>query len=164
MGFWGGLVIGALAGAALLALLIFVLARWAFARYPDAIAQRDTPAAPAGDPSDDPQASEAAWLEPKHVPEELREVVPVARKFGVGCDGLRSEIVAAATAEERAELVTVMCRHFWVIQKWIDYTPGHAMPEWLVPIMYARTAAEELQAPLVEPFTKSRKTATRGNS
>jgi len=53
-----------------------------------------------------------------------------------------------------------MCRHFWVIQKWLDYTPGHAMPEWLVPIMYARTAAEELQDPLVAPFTKSGEAAT----
>lgn len=160
MGFWGGLVIGVLAGAALLALLIFVIAKWAFARYPDAIAQRSDPAG-ASDPSDDPQASEAAWLEPKHVPEELRDVVDVARKFGVGCDGLRSEIVAAAGAEERAELVAVMCKHFWVIQKWLDYTPGHAMPEWLVPIMYARTAAEELQGPLVERFVASGNSTTK---
>jgi len=144
LGFWSGLILGMVAGAGGLIALIFG-GSWLLDRLEGKPSQ-PTP------PDHDPQLD--IELTPEAVPEELREVVPIAKKFGVGCDGLRMEVINAASADEVSELRVQMQRHWYTIQKWIDYTAPN-MPDWLVPIMYAQTAAEELDPPVIPPDRKA---------
>ncbi|MCG8409519.1 MAG: hypothetical protein MI923_30305 [Phycisphaerales bacterium] len=140
MGFWFGILIGVGIGiAGLVGLLLS--SSWLL----DRLGRKAVEPTP---PERDPQLD--IELRPEDVPEELRDVVPVARKFGVGCDGLRMEVIEAASQEELSELRDLMERHWFIIQKWIDYTK-HPIPDWLVPIMYARIAAEEIDPPAVPP-------------
>lgn len=152
MGFVGGLLIGTLVGMILLIVLVIGLPRLFFGKPPSAdqvIREQFGPP----DPRSDPAAK--VELRPEDVPEELREVVPLACKWGIGCDGIRGELVQAATPEERAELVTMMRRHWWTIQKWLDYTRA-GTPEWLVPLMYARVASEEMEDYVMPPKPNTR--------
>lgn len=144
MGFWSGLVLGMVAGAAGLIGLIFG-SSWIL----DKIQWRTSRQTP---PHHDPQLD--IELRPEAVPEELREAIPIARKFGVGCDGLRMEVIKTASPDEVSELRDQMQRHWYTIQKWIDYS-GPNTPDWLVPIMYARTAAEEIDPPVIPPERKT---------
>ena len=140
MGFWLGVLVGVVAGIAGLISLILSIS-WLLDRFDR---KRLQPTSPERDPQLDIE------LQPDDVPEELRDVVPIARKFGVGCDGLRMEVIEAASPQELSELRDLMERHWFVIQKWLDYTK-HPQPDWLVPIMYARIASEEIEPPAVPP-------------
>lgn len=148
MGFWSGLIVGIICGTAGLVTLMFS-ARWLL----DKLDPPMGPGPPAKEIARDPQLD--IELHPNDVPEELRELVPVARKFGVGCDGLRSEVIEAASPHEKAELLALMKTHRHIVQKWIDYAGGGSMPEWLVPMMYALIAAEGIDLSTLElPFKR----------
>ncbi|HEX9187961.1 MAG TPA: hypothetical protein VGB87_12855, partial [Vicinamibacteria bacterium] len=74
-------------------------------------------------PSEREQA-EAARAEnqadPDRVPEDLRGVLPLALKWGVGDDGARAHFVRRATRSEKAELRASLSAHGPRITAWLD--------------------------------------------
>jgi hypothetical protein len=58
--------------------------------------------------------------DPSRVPEELRAILPLALKWGVGDDGARDYFVRRATREEKAELRAALDAHGDRITAWLD--------------------------------------------
>ncbi len=146
MGFWSGLTIGIGISIAVIIGLLIVSVR----RQDSDESIMSQPVPLPGDPEYDRDPQLDIELRLEVVPAELHEVVPIARKFGVGCDALRMEVIESASPQELSELRHQMERHWFVIQKWLNNT-CHPMPDWLVPIMYARDASECIDPPVVEP-------------
>jgi hypothetical protein len=70
------------------------------------------------------EQAEAARAEnqadPTRVPEDLRAVLPLALKWGVGDDGAREYFVRRATRSEKAELGAALSAHGPRIAAWLD--------------------------------------------
>jgi hypothetical protein len=58
--------------------------------------------------------------DPARVPEDLRGVLPLALKWGVGDDGAREYFVRRATRSEKAELRAALSAHGPRIAAWLD--------------------------------------------
>lgn len=61
-----------------------------------------------------------SWFDESKVPEDLRDLVPLALKWGVGDDLVRGELLRRATEEERAELRTVVGPRAERIREYIE--------------------------------------------
>ena len=96
----------------------------------------------------DPEASPAAEAVPRldaaKVPEDLRDLVPVAQRWGIGDDVARSERVQKATAAEKAELRAAFSPRQARITAWLDSFGQGAMPDEAAAFMYTQLAIEEM--------------------
>lgn len=90
-------------------------------------------------------ASGGSRLEAARVPEGLRDLVPLAEKWGIGDDVDRGEALSRSTAGERAELREAVNTHGAEITAWLDSFPsGAAMPDEAAAFMFLQLAVEEL--------------------
>ena len=97
----------------------------------------------------DPGASRAAEavppLDSAKVPADLRDLVPLAQRWGIGDDVARSERVQKATAAERSELRAAFGPRQARITAWLDsFGQGVVMPDEAAAFMYTQLAIEEM--------------------
>jgi hypothetical protein len=62
------------------------------------------------------------------VPESLRDLLPVARRWGVTCDVTRHAVAAKATDAELSELAAALCGRHQQIEDWL-YSPADGQSE-----------------------------------
>lgn len=96
------------------------------------------------DPGSSPAAAAGPRLDAARVPEDLRDLVPVAQRWGIGDDVARSERVQKATAAEKSELRAAFGPRQARITAWLDSFGQGAMPEEAAAFMYTQLAIEEM--------------------
>jgi hypothetical protein len=98
--------------------------------------------------SRDQRSSEAAGVVPPldrgTVPADLRDLVPLAQRWGIGDDVARSERVQKATDAERSELRAAFGPRQARITAWLDSFGQAVMPDEAAAFMYTQLAIEEL--------------------
>jgi hypothetical protein len=99
------------------------------------------------DSSRPPRSSDAAAavppLDPAKVPADLRDLVPLAQRWGIGDDVVRAERFRQATEAERSELRTAFGPRQARITAWLDSFGQGGMPDEAAAFMYAQLALEE---------------------
>jgi nucleotidyltransferase/DNA polymerase involved in DNA repair len=100
------------------------------------------PAAAASDPSD----AGTQHLDAEQVPAELRHLVPMAERWGIGDDVDRNAKVDRATSVERKELQTAVEPHNAGITAWLDSFGQGQMSDEAAAFMYMQLALTEMQA------------------
>ncbi len=83
-------------------------------------------------------------LDSAKVPEDLRDLVPFAQRWGIGDDVARSERVQTATAAERSELRAAFSPRQARITAWLDSFGKGVMPDEAAAFMYTQLAIEEM--------------------
>jgi len=99
----------------------------------------DTPQPGAGAPA-------ASRLDANNVPAELRHLVPLAERWGIGDDVDRNAAVDRATSAERAELERTLDPVQDRITAWLDSFGQRPMPDEAAAFMYMQLALEEMRA------------------
>jgi hypothetical protein len=88
----------------------------------------------------------AQRLDPEQVPADLRHLVPIAERWGIGDDVDRNAKVDRATAAERQELQTALEPHNARITAWLDSFGQGPMSDEAAAFMYMQLALTEMQA------------------
>jgi len=88
----------------------------------------------------------ALQLDASKVPEDLRSLVPLAARWGIGDDVDRNAKVDKATDAERAELKNAVDPLSTRITAWLDSFPSGAMSDEAAAFMYMQLALEEMTA------------------
>jgi hypothetical protein len=99
--------------------------------------------------SDPPAAASdvrAQRVEAEQVPPELRHLVPMAERWGIGDDVDRIAKVDRATAAEREELRTAVEPHHDRITAWLNSFGEGQMSDEAAAFMYMQLALMEMQA------------------
>jgi len=95
-----------------------------------------------------PRSSDAAeaapTLDPGKVPADLRDLVPLAQRWGIGDDGVRFERVRKATEAERSELRAAFGPRQARVTEWLDSFGQGPMPEEAAAFMFTQLAIEEM--------------------
>ena len=91
-------------------------------------------------------ATTAQRLNPEEVPAELRHLVPLAQRWGIGDDVERNAKVESSTPAEREELRTAITPVQSRITTWLDSFGQGAMTNEAAAFMYMQLALEELPA------------------
>ena len=90
--------------------------------------------------------SPSLQLDASKVPEDLRSLVPLAERWGIGDDVDRNAKVDKATDAERAELKNAIDPVSTRITAWLDSFPSGAMTDEAAAFMYMQLALEEMTA------------------
>ena len=85
-------------------------------------------------------------LDASKVPEDLRSLVPLAARWGIGDDVDRNAKVDRATDAERAELKNAVDPLSTRITAWLDSFPVGSMSDEAAAFMYMQLALEEMTA------------------
>lgn len=88
----------------------------------------------------------ATRLDANNVPAELRHLVPLAERWGIGDDVDRNAAVDRATPAERAELERAVTPVHARITAWLDSFGQQPMPDEAAAFMYMQLALEEMRA------------------
>ena len=99
-----------------------------------------------GDRPAAPSATTAQRLNPEEVPADLRHLVPLAERWGIGDDVERNAKVESSTPAEREELRTAITAVHSSITAWLDSFGQGAMTNEAAAFMYMQLALEELPA------------------
>jgi hypothetical protein len=83
-------------------------------------------------------------LDAAKVPADLRDLVPLAQRWGIGDDVDRSERLQKATAAERSELRAAFGARQARITAWLDSFGQGVMPDEAAAFMYTQLAIEEM--------------------
>jgi hypothetical protein len=98
--------------------------------------------------SRDPRSSDPAEavspLDSGKVPADLKDLVPLVQRWGIGDDVARSEQVQKATDAERSELRAAFGPRQARITAWLDSFGQGAMTEEAAAFMYSQLAIEEM--------------------
>jgi hypothetical protein len=93
-------------------------------------------------------ATDSARLVPplraENVPQELRHLVPMAQRWGIGDDVARNQAVDRATAEEKAALWNAFKDFNPRITAWLDSLGQQPMTDEAAAFMYAQLALDEM--------------------
>ncbi len=85
-------------------------------------------------------------LDASRVPEHLRDLIPLAEKWGIGDDIIRFDFVEKSAATERNELLRVVGSRFDKVEAWLITAGTGTMSEEMCAFMYMTTAWGELRA------------------
>ena len=88
----------------------------------------------------------ATRLNVNNVPEDLRHLVPLAERWGIGDDVERNAAVDRATAADRAELEGAIAPSDARITAWLDSFRQQPMTDEAAAFMYMQLALEEMRA------------------
>lgn len=88
----------------------------------------------------------AQRLNPDQVPEDLRHLVPLAEKWGIGDDVDRNAKVDSSTPAERSELRAAITPASSSITTWLDSFGKDPMSDEAAAFMYMQLALEEMPA------------------
>lgn len=83
-------------------------------------------------------------LDATAVPDDLRSLVPLARKWGLGDDAIRGQAVDAVTAAERRALIEALAGKVGAADAWIASFAEGEMPDEAAAFMYLLEAVEEM--------------------
>lgn len=89
-------------------------------------------------------AETAIQIDPARVPEDLRPLIPLAERWGIGDDVERGELIAQSSAPDREALKTAVAPHQARITAWLDSFGTGAMSEEAGAFMYMQLAIEEI--------------------
>ena len=98
--------------------------------------------------SDTPQAEggTSVSLDVDNVPADLRHLVPLAERWGIGDDVDRNAAVDRATTAERADLERAISPVDARITAWLNSFGQQPMPDEAAAFMYMQLALEEMRA------------------
>ena len=83
-------------------------------------------------------------LDPQTVPADLRHLIPLAQRWGIGDDVERLAQVDAATSAQRAELRNALAPHQARVTAWLNSFGDGQMSEEAATFMYMQLAVEEM--------------------
>lgn len=89
-------------------------------------------------------AAAAHRLDSMQVPADLRHLVPMAERWGIGDDVDRGAKVREATPAEREALRNAIAPHQARITAWLDSFGQNPMPAEAAAFMYMQLAGEEM--------------------
>jgi hypothetical protein len=95
-------------------------------------------------PGSSAAAEAVPQLDAGKVPADLRDLVPLAQRWGIGDDVVRSARVEKATEAERSELRAAFGPRQAAITAWLDSFGKGPMPEEAAAFMYTQLAIEEM--------------------
>ena len=92
-----------------------------------------------------PSSESRSELSAANLPEHLRGLLPLAKKWGIGDDVERTEALKRASGEELKALRGAVQTHGAAITQWLDsFGSGALMPDEAAAFMYMQLAVEEL--------------------
>lgn len=92
-----------------------------------------------------PSSESRSELSAANLPEHLRGLLPLAKKWGIGDDVERTEALKRASGEEIQALRGAVKTHGAAITHWLDsFGSGAVMPDEAAAFMYMQLAVEEL--------------------
>ena len=86
----------------------------------------------------------AIKLDPAKVPEDLRHLIPLAEKWGIGDDIIRNDLIDKSTEAEKQELHDALYEPYERITAWLNGFGGDAMPDEAATFMYMQGALDEM--------------------
>lgn len=113
-------------------LVLLVLVAGCFGERPGTGNEQEQPSTPAQE------------LRTENVPEDLRHLVPLAEKWGIGDDVERAEFIDRASAGDRQALVQAITPHQSRITAWLDSFGMDPMSDEAAAFMYMQLAVEEM--------------------
>ena len=85
-------------------------------------------------------------LDPEKVPEQLRDLLPLAAKWGIGDDIIREDFEQKASEGEKQELKNSLSGRTAEVTQWLDsFEIGKPMPEEAACFMYMLEALAEMR-------------------
>ncbi len=87
---------------------------------------------------------------PKVVPENLRDLLPLAEKWGIADDIIRNDFQEKASDEEKKELVNALDGKWLEITEWLDSFGTNIMPLEAALFMYMQLGYDEMKLYLDE--------------
>jgi hypothetical protein len=102
-------------------------------------------AEPASDRSAGGSTASGQRLDPDKVPVDLRPLVPLAERWGIGDDVDRNAKVERASAAERQELRMALAPLQTRVTDWLNSFGQAEMPAEAAAFMYMQLAVEEMQ-------------------
>jgi hypothetical protein len=96
------------------------------------------------EPASSSPSQATAPLDTDKVPADLRDLVPLAQRWGIGDDVARSERIQKATVAERSELRAAFGPRQARITQWLDSFGQGPMSDEAAAFMYAQLAIEEM--------------------
>ena len=87
---------------------------------------------------------ESPELREDEVPESLRDLIPLARKYGVGDDEVREELIKSASHKELAELEKKVADKAQEIANWLETFPEGKMSDTASFFLYLGSACDEI--------------------
>ena len=85
-------------------------------------------------------------LDAKKVPQEFRDLVPLAEKWGIGDDIIRDDQCQKASQEEKKGLATAIGERGRAIGEWLDTFGNGKMTDEAAAFLYTLEALEEMVA------------------
>jgi hypothetical protein len=97
-------------------------------------------------PSKTPSVGQAAAgaFNPAQVPDDLRDLAPLAQKWGIGDDLLRNELIDSASPAELQALRDAVLPKMDRITQWLDSFPPDALSPEAAAFMYLLEVVDEL--------------------
>ncbi len=83
-------------------------------------------------------------LQTESVPANLRHLIALAEKWGIGDDVERGEFIESATAEERQELIDAITPYQGAITAWLDTFGTNPLSDEAAAFLYMQLAVEEM--------------------
>jgi hypothetical protein len=83
-------------------------------------------------------------LDRGRVPGDLRHLVPLAEKWGIGDDIIRNDLVDKSTSAEKRELHDALYEPFEGVTEWLNSFAGRPLPPEAEAFMYMQTALDEM--------------------
>jgi hypothetical protein len=84
-------------------------------------------------------------LEPKKVPAKLRDLIPLAEKWGIGDDIIRYDFEKKSPQADKDELVRWVAGRYDEIDAWLKTHRAGEMSDEMAAFMYMMTACEEVR-------------------
>jgi len=98
---------------------------------------------PVGSDEGSSLSSSAHGLDASEVPADLRHLVPLASRWGIGDDVERMEYIERSSAGDRDALAAAVAPHQAAITSWLDSFGSGAMSDEAAAFMYMQLALEE---------------------
>lgn len=89
-------------------------------------------------------------LDPALVPTHLRHLVPLAEKWGIGDDLIRTDVIAKSSSSEKRQLHDALHDPFERITEWLNSFAGRPLSAEAEAFMYMQTAADEMGYSIIE--------------
>ena len=83
-------------------------------------------------------------LDPVHVPTDLRHLVPLAEKWGIGDDIIRNDLIDKSSSAEKRELHDSLYAPFERITEWLASFAERPLSAEAEAFMYMQTALDEM--------------------
>jgi hypothetical protein len=78
------------------------------------------------------------------IPEDLRDLAPLAQKWGVGDDAVRAELIESAAAVELQALRATVAPRATRITEWLDSFPHNTLSNEAAAFMYLLEVVDEM--------------------